>query len=667
MAEEVINPEVSPETTSPVYKSGIEDIDQDELSSYILTTLRNDIRDREEWNWNEKREYDINAYEGRKKPVNFPWKNASNFPVPLTPTLVDTAHANTLASIFDDPESIVEVKGVGKEDVKNAPILSDVLNWQLGNQIKTFDVLDTVISRAYKHGTGIVKVIQDIREKSVVLEDIPVEDIFVPLEARGFQVNQKCDHVFQMIAWTQGDLEERKAAKAYDGLDDLQKGYRVQQSSAAEAITQTRDNAAGTSLSSKHRRDMYFILECYLTYWCRPKGSDEKTPKEPKELVVWIGTNGGKILKVAENVLVDENGYGVRPFAAFRPYPYEDRFYGKSLPEKIRPIQEELDYAHNQNINAADIAISPPTFYNPAGDFDVELTQLCPGSCIPTSMPKDVFVAQRSVDPIFERQEDRYWDLAERLTGLTELFQGQEPSRTTTLGESVLRNNRSEIRFSTLYKRIEAGFKEMLGLIYFYDKNFLPEDTQIKVTGTADIQTVKQLFPKGIHGKYDFSFSSDPLTEKEQRKRSDLDFYDRAVLNPIVNTNEGNLYKMFTVLGEATNHKNIDLYVTKPSAAYVFSPEETIQRIMAGELDVTPDTGIDAERYVFKIQQFMKTDTYTMADKEVQIALALLLRRTENIRRGQLMAKLLRNKVASQGAQPMDMNGDKPMPQGAQA
>ena len=155
-----------------------------------------------------------------------------------------------------------------------------------------------------------------------------------------------------------------------------------------------------------------------------------------------------------QNTLVDASGSAVRPYALFRPYPYEGRFYGKSLPEKIRSIQEELDYAHNQNINAADIAISPPTFYSPASDLNPEVNEIVPGGFYPTPTPRDVFIAERRVDPIFERQEEKYWDLAEYLTGLTELFQGREPDRQTTLGETMLRNNRSEIRFATLYKRI---------------------------------------------------------------------------------------------------------------------------------------------------------------------------------------------------------------------
>ena len=103
-------------------------INDDDLANYISRLLRNDISDKEEAGWTDKRLYDINAYEGNKKPANFPWINACNFPVPLTPTLIDTAHANIMASVFYDPENTVDVQGVGIEDIRKAPILAQLLN-----------------------------------------------------------------------------------------------------------------------------------------------------------------------------------------------------------------------------------------------------------------------------------------------------------------------------------------------------------------------------------------------------------------------------------------------------------------------------------------------------------------------------------------------------------
>jgi len=78
------------------------DLDESDLASYILELFRNDIEDKRQMSWVDKRNYDIKAYYGLKDAAlsQIPWPNASNFPVPLTPTILDTAHANIVSSIL---------------------------------------------------------------------------------------------------------------------------------------------------------------------------------------------------------------------------------------------------------------------------------------------------------------------------------------------------------------------------------------------------------------------------------------------------------------------------------------------------------------------------------------------------------------------------------------
>ena len=125
-------------------KNELDEINDDDLSVYISNLLRNDISDKEEAGWTEKRIYDINAYEGNKLPTNFPWVNCCNFPQPLTPTLVDTAWANIMGSIFADPENTVDVQGVGVEDIRLAPILMQLLNFQINKEIEAYEAWDRI-------------------------------------------------------------------------------------------------------------------------------------------------------------------------------------------------------------------------------------------------------------------------------------------------------------------------------------------------------------------------------------------------------------------------------------------------------------------------------------------------------------------------------------------
>ena len=277
---------------------------------------------------------------------------------------------------------------------------------------------------------------------------------------------------------------------------------------------------------------------------------------------------------------------------------------------------------------------------------------------------RNVYIPQMSLDPIFERQFERYWEYAQRRTGFTELFQGREQDRGSTLGEAELRTNKTEIRFKTIYNRFEEGWKELMFLTYYYDKKYMPKDIKIKVLGSADYQSLAELFPDGLSGKYDFSFSSEPLTDKARREADIERFYDKAMQNPLVANDEANSWGLLKLLSENMNIRNLEVYVKKPKSANALSAEESLQRILSGQYDLAPDPMIDANDYMIKIQAYMKTESYNNSDMKIKQAIITLLRRSAIMDRYQKQA-MLDAMILEQGAQAEAMMSQ--IPQGGQS
>jgi hypothetical protein len=384
-------------------------------------------------------------------------------------------------------------------------------------------------------------------------------------------------------------------------------------------------------------------MECYLTYYFKPQDAKPEDPSQEVELIVWIAPNGGQILKKVINPDLDEDtGEYVRPYSVrWIPYPRDDRFIGDSLPWLIKPIQEELDYAHNQNLNAAEIAIKPPKFYRSNSGFDPELYETTPDGWYPTNGPpaQDIYIPVISVNSVMERQEDKYWDLAERRTGFTELFQGRAPDSRQTATLTLNRENKSEVRFGTIYKRFGQGFNELIQLTYFYDKKYMPPDVKVKALGYSDYRTVEQLFPNGIRGRFNFFFSSKTLVEQDLEKQNAEKAYMAMMGNPSVNTNPASMWKALDYYcSVACGIRSLDSIIQKPQSAEILSPDEALRRILSGEYDVQPDVNIDAPYYLIKVQQFMKTDMFLQADQQVQQAVMVLLQRIQAIQAGQNLA-----------------------------
>lgn len=629
----------------------IDQIDRDELAAYIMKKLKRDVNDRDEYGWGFMRQYDQLAYDGYKRKKKEPWVNASDFAVPLTATLLDTAHANTVGGIWANPNKVVNVRGVGKEDSLTAPKLEHILNWQVLNDIDdAYDVVDKTVHVAFKNGNAAIKVIQGKSGtqgsvSKVIWSRVPMEYLFLPVNARGAQIGQT-DHIFELIPLDENEFEERKyltnakGKLVYEGLDDVPQGLRASSAgSTIDALNNVRDITSGTSLERVMTRDMYYLLECYLTYPVMSKSTGKFLGMA--EIIATVSPAGGKVHRLVENTPLDpELGEVKRPYSLkWIPYPRPDRIYGDSLCWLIKQIQEELDHAHNQNINAGDIAINPPKFYKDGSGFDPETTQATPGGWYPLPNPStDIYIPQFNVNPIFERAEAQYWEAAERRTGLTELFQGRQPDIALTATTDTFRINKSEIRFKMIYKRFEEGWRELMELTYYYDKAFMPDDTKIKVLGVADYKSVKQLFPTGMQGKYNFSFSSLSVTEQQQQKNNTKEFYDTMSLSPLVQTNPANQWRLGQYYAESKDILDFELIIEKPEQVSIIPPEEAIQRIMAGQYDLEPNPGINPNSYMVALTQFMKTDTYADADPEAKQAFAILMQKVQFIQQGQMLA-----------------------------
>src|SRR3990167_8282085 len=167
-------------------EADLSEIDDNDLSSYVMEKLKNDRASKEDFGWVARQEYNEKAYNGYKpKNVTIPWKNAANYPVPLTRTLLDTAHANCMGSIFDDPENTVDVTGIGHEEISKESALESLLNFQIANEIEAYEVMDRAIHLGLLQGTSVVKCIQDAETGMVRWIVTPAENLLLPLDAKG--------------------------------------------------------------------------------------------------------------------------------------------------------------------------------------------------------------------------------------------------------------------------------------------------------------------------------------------------------------------------------------------------------------------------------------------------------------------------------------------------
>src|SRR3990167_4656661 len=275
--------------------------DKDALSEYLQKITKQDIADRDSWGFIDKQAYNEKSYYGIKDEFfsNFPHPHASNFPEPITPTLVDVGVTQMQSALFRNPMKTVNVEGVGREDRPYAPLVQHVMNHSNGIESEIHDIQGTNIFRILLRGTSFIKTWLDIGgEFKLRHASIPMQLVYKPIRGNGCQ-RDKCDHISQFIPLTENDWKFRQGLKVggkpvYENLDLVAPGFDpAADSLGGEEMQLLKNQVTGMDVQTADARDLRWIVETKLTYY---------PPEKFKavELIVWWSLRAGIIHRVVE-------------------------------------------------------------------------------------------------------------------------------------------------------------------------------------------------------------------------------------------------------------------------------------------------------------------------------------------------------------------------------
>jgi hypothetical protein len=627
-------------------------LDEDDIMKCVQEDFANDVKDKEDYGWLDKREKDLQHYYMVKDyaMTRRPWPGASAYPVPITPTLLDTGKANLMASKMSDDGRWMTCEGVGEEDIRKAAPLESLLNWQLNTQIPMDEVEDLTTFRMLLHGDGMQKVIFDPRKQAVKIISFDVENFYIPIDADGVQFDDNHGHCTQIIPLTWNDVQMRKAWGIYENVDLMAPGARQSTSrqSGSDRILRLKDEIAGTDKEGRYRRETFFLAETYKEYF--PKsgtgygsaGAPSRAGVRPTYVTVWWSPNGGTKHRIAVNQ--DK----LVPFSRRRIYPNPGYFFSMSMPEKIRHIQEKANYADKQNTDSLDKSIMPALFVSDTSELEKSRVQRVPGGIY--NLGRDQTIQYEPMPPRergFEVEIQRMWLEAQNLTGLIDISIGGQ-TKSNTLGQDQIRSFRADIRFTDLFKREQRGFKDTLDLVYHYDNKYMDRRVKVKVLGYADYKSIDELFPNpnagemglGIEGKFDFAFAGAAITEREKMRMDRIQFYSAMAAAPDVAMNPHDSWNVKEQLAEAYGIRDLETVITKPAQALVLSAQEAIQRVVSGQTGMQLRPGIDTDSYIFEIELFMRSETFMALLPELQAEILNMLKTAYVMRAAEMRAMM---------------------------
>lgn len=571
--------------------------------------------------WMNDRQEGLQLYWGIRRPKDFPFRNAANVHIPLIRTIMDTLHANIMGSIDTDfPARIIPV---GQEDVPKARKIEKLLNWQFQTQIDYNDMADKAVHSALLYGIAPLKLRYVIEKEGgkktydgLKWEILAPERFMIPPDASDADVNAM-DYIIHEVTMSKSDLKKRMLSGSYIRLSD-------------EELNRTGENV------TRHRREWDDFFESIRSIYSGIESINITTPEKKYATVFeWYGNydyNGDgieepimcSVLKDHRKLLRAVKWNRKRPFVILDFSYILNRAHGESVPEILKILNQELNTLHDLNIDALTLANMPYFFFDPVAGYTPDDIRLAPGVGIPTNGPPQQAIYFPQMNTKFNEMSRAEQDLVsygERMLGAGANVQGIMQPKRITATEIQTIDRRSGIRFLTLFNRVRRGLEQVFRLALEYDKEYMPKEMQVRITGLDDSAPVFETFKRSdLEAEVDIVVNGNSVLDQQADQQEMAQVYQIGMMNPLIQKNEVAMYELTRDLFTKLGVKRIDAYLHKPSDALPVDPDVENNLFMQEE-DATPHLAEDVTEHLKVHAALINSDNFKLMSKKGQMLL----------------------------------------------
>lgn len=543
-------------------------------------------------------DYYNKMYEMEVGQRDFPWPNAANVFVPLIPTQVDTLAARLTATVF--PPRLFLVNGNTDAAAQFQHEVERYYNAELARHGWT-EKFYQGMHLGLRDGTAIMEVLwKKVTRKRKVVQATPLLDDetgspvpdpenpdqpamttqvvevdfeefndveLAPVELRDFLL---------MPAW-QTSIEDATAVARKLYLDEptlraMVKAGVLYKDAVEQALEMT---TVGQSEMPEDRQGVssYELagninvaveegsptsddnrMKGPLIVWrVHSRQYDLDGDGVPEENVFWVHDRSQLLLGHG----VYEYWHGKRPFEALAPIPRLNRFYGFSVCERLRPIQEEINAIHNQRLDALTLGITPPIRMDPDIKDDNAKMSWGPAN---TYYAKEGQIGVVNYTPVTSesyQEEAALNALADKLIGQSGAMTGGMNSGRRSAKEVTASMQSAGVRQDLMAARIRQWLKNIFWQIHHLKLQYGP-DNMVSDVGSSGKPERLQLPKAKLAQDYDLSISGmgGPV-DKQGRQQSMLFLYSLLMKNPIVAQNPLKSYRVTRMLLEEYDRVDI--------------------------------------------------------------------------------------------------------------
>lgn len=344
----------------------------------------------------------------KKNPKDSPWAGASDVGIPIDAFTIEGLLPRFLKVCYGS-KPVVWIRGTGPNDVPQAPIVQEAINYQLNRLIKIYRRMKLIFKTVVMEGDGYAKCVWEKRTRpfnkivyylqNPLTQELLIGEDGKPLEVKeDFVPQQPIDEFGTLPVILKDEQQEERIiyegpmvygrtikeiiipknaispdieewdwiCDTYDVTFDwlIRREGNIKEGKFKN-IDKIRDEIlAKSSDHNKAMREKILIYEWYGRYDINGDDKDE-------ELVVFVSPK----YKILLGWMLSP--FAVRPFFHYQIIPMEGRPFGKGVPEFLIGMRDMIDATFNQMIDRGSINNNPPIIVPP--EHEDELNPFGPG------------------------------------------------------------------------------------------------------------------------------------------------------------------------------------------------------------------------------------------------------------------------------------------------
>lgn len=542
-------------------------------------------------------------YEMRVADKDWPWVDCSNFVVPFIPAQLDSLAARLTGVVFQ-PRFFV-VNGNTPDAIAKQHRVERYYNAELSRHGWTEEFYQW-LHLALRDGTAIMEILwkREKRQMPVEYEEDVTDELGNPTGEKRTTKTMLDLTTYDDVELTPVELRDFLLLPAWEtGIQTRGAGAaRMKLMSEQEllAMCKTKDNPGGilwedvvqaeldtmnsgeSDVNESYQSIQDYTINDQISITEDASNYIPEYPRQRGPMRVWrvhtdcLDMDGDGVFE--ENVFYYREqsrvclGYTPykymhmqRPFVALTPIPRPGRFYGKSVCELLRTVQEELNAQHNQRNDQISLRLSPPFYRVRTADVRDQDHRWGPDAEWIVDTPKDVGILEMPDVPMSTWQEEQLLgNYGTMVIGQGNTQMGASTSSRKTAKEVQSQSAAGNVRSDLMAARIREAAKEVFWQIHHLKLQYGPENQEITAQVNGQPQRL-QISKADLALDYDLGIAGmgGPL-DKQGRQQEMMLVYSMLTQNPIVNQDPMHMYALTRMVLEAIGVPDIQTLIGTP-------------------------------------------------------------------------------------------------------